>query len=265
MSEVKLSFEIDAEKVCQEIETFIQKMIEKSKTKGLIVGLSGGIDSSVCAALAVRAIGKDKVLGLIEPNAKLNPAYEADARELAKQLEIEVKKIAITDMVAAFISNADVEIAKNKLALGNVMARLRMVINYAYANHLNYLVLGTSNKTEIMVGYVTKYGDGGVDFEPCGDLYKTQIRFLASYLKIPEEIIVKPPSAGLWDGQTDEGEMGITYETLDKILLAKEKGFTKAQMIDDLKLDEKLIDKVDNMIRISEHKRNMPPILKLNL
>jgi NAD+ synthase len=240
-------------------------MIEKSKTKGLIIGLSGGIDSSVCAALAVRAIGKDKVLGLIEPNAKLDPAYEADARKLAEQLGIEVKKIAITDMLAAFVSNADVEIAKNKLALGNVMARLRMVINYAYANHLNYLVLGTSNKSEIMVGYITKYGDGGVDFEPCGDLYKTHIRILAPYLNIPEEIITKPPSAGLWDGQTDEGEMGITYETLDKILLAKEKGFTKEQIINDFKIGEKLIDIVDKMIKNSEHKRNMPPILKIDL
>ena len=167
MTESTLSFEIDSEKVCKQIESFIQEMIKTSNTKGLIVGLSGGIDSSVCAALAVRAIGKEKVLGLIEPNAKLDPKYEEDARKLAEQLGIEVKKIAITDMVAAFISNADVEIAKNQLALGNVMARLRMVVNYAYANHLNYLVLGTSNKTEILVGYVTKYGDGGVYFEPC--------------------------------------------------------------------------------------------------
>ncbi|NHJ33666.1 MAG: NAD+ synthase [Asgard group archaeon] len=256
---------MNAEQVCKQIESFIQEMIKTSKTKGLIVGLSGGIDSSVCAALAVRAIGKEKVLGLIEPNAKLDPKYEEDARKLAKQLGIEVKKIAITDMLAAFISNADVEIAKNQLAIGNVMARIRMAINYAYANHLNYLVLGTSNKTEIMVGYITKYGDGGVDFEPCGDLYKTQIRILATYLNIPEEIIVKPPSAGFWEGQTDEGEMGITYETLDMILLAKEKGFTKEQIIEELKIEEKLIDKVDKMIQNSEHKRKMPPILELNL
>jgi NAD+ synthase len=261
----KLSFAINAEQVCKQIESFIQEMIKTSKTKGLIVGLSGGIDSSVCAALAVRAIGKEKVLGLIEPNAKLDPKYEEDARKLAKQLGIEVKKIAITDMLAAFISNADVEIAKNQLAIGNVMARIRMVINYAYANHLNYLVLGTSNKTEIMVGYITKYGDGGVDFEPCGDLYKTQIRILATYLNIPEEIIVKPPSAGFWEGQTDEGEMGITYETLDMILLAKEKGLAKEQIIEELKIEEKLIDKVDKMIQNSEHKRKMPPILELDL
>ena len=140
-----------------------------------------------------------------------------------------------------------------------------MVINYAYANHMNYLVLGTSNKTEIMVGYITKYGDGGVDFEPCGALYKTQIIMLAKHLNIPEEIITKPPSAGFWEGQTDEGEMGITYETLDMILLAKEKGFTKEQIIRELKIEEKLIDKVDKMIQNSEHKRKMPPILELDL
>jgi NAD+ synthase len=260
-----LSFEIDSEKVCKQIELFIQEMIKTSNTKGLIVGLSGGIDSSVCAALAVRAIGKEKVLGLIEPNAKLDPAYEEDARELAKQLGIEVKKIAITDMVAAFISNADVEIAKNQLALGNVMARLRMVVNYAYANHMNYLVLGTGNKTEFLVGYVTKYGDGGVDFEPCGGLFKTQIRLLAKHLNIPEKIIMKPPSAGLWEGQTDEGEMGITYDTLDMILLSKEKGYSKEQILEELKIEESLIDKVDKMIKNSEHKRKMPPILELEL
>ncbi|MHA1532538.1 MAG: NAD(+) synthase [Candidatus Heimdallarchaeota archaeon] len=242
MATAKLSFEIDVEKVCKQIDSFIQGMIEISKTKGLIVGLSGGIDSAVCAALAVRAIGKEKVLGFIE-----------------------VKKIAITDMVAAFISNADVAIAKNQLALGNVMARLRMVINYAYANHLKYLVLGTSNKSEIMVGYITKYGDGGVDFEPCGDLYKTQIRILAKHLNIPEEIITKAPSAGLWDGQTDEGELGITYDILDLILLAKDKGYSKEQIIEELQIEEALFDKVDKMIKNSEHKRKMPPILELNL
>jgi len=265
MATAKLSFEIDVEKVCKQIDSFIQGMIEISKTKGLIVGLSGGIDSAVCAALAVRAIGKEKVLGLIEPNAKLDPAYEDDARKHAKQLGIEVKKIAITDMVAAFISNADVAIAKNQLALGNVMARLRMVINYAYANHLKYLVLGTSNKSEIMVGYITKYGDGGVDFEPCGDLYKTQIRILAKHLNIPEEIITKAPSAGLWDGQTDEGELGITYDILDLILLAKDKGYSKEQIIEELQIEEALFDKVYKMIKNSEHKRKMPPILELNL
>ena len=129
---------------------------------------------------------------------------------------------------------------------------------------MNYLVLGTSNKSELMVGYVTKYGDGGVDFEPCGDLYKTQIRMLAKHLKIPEEIITKAPSAGLWDGQTDEAEMGITYDTLDLILLAKEKNYSKEQIIEELQIEEALFDKVDKMIKNSEHKRKMPPILKLD-
>ncbi|NHK31412.1 MAG: NAD+ synthase [Asgard group archaeon] len=261
----KSSFTIDCDKICKQIEKFIQEMIKTSHTKGVVIGLSGGIDSSVVAALAVRALGKDKVLGLILPNAKLEQHYEDDARKLAKQLGIEVKKISIADFISAFKENVDEGVEKNTLAVGNAMARFRMVLLYAYSNHLNYLVLGTSNKTEIMVGYITKYGDGGVDFEPCGDLYKKQIQILADYLDIPKEIITKAPSAGLWEGQTDEGELGITYDNLDLILLAMEKGYTKEQIVKELKFDILIVEKVEKMIKNSEHKRNMPPILEFNL
>jgi NAD+ synthase len=240
-------------------------MIKTSRTKGVVLGLSGGIDSSVVAALAVRALGKEKVLGLILPNAKLEQHYEDDARKLAKQLGMEVKKISIADFISAFKENVEEDVGKNTLAVGNAMARFRMVMLYAYSNHLNYLVIGTSNKTEIMVGYITKYGDGGVDFEPCGDLYKTHIRILADYLDIPKEIKDKAPSAGLWDGQTDEGELGITYDNLDSILFAIEKGYTKEQIIEELKIEASLVEKVEKMIKKSDHKRNMPPILEIDL
>ncbi|HUT81888.1 MAG TPA: NAD+ synthase [Candidatus Bathyarchaeia archaeon] len=259
----KSAFEIDCEEVSSKIEKYIQKIVKNSHTKGIVVGLSGGIDSAVVAALAVRAIGKEKVLGLMLPNATLDQSFEDDARILAKQLGIEVKKIPIADFIDAFTKNVDESVAENHLAVGNAMARFRMILLYAYSNHLNYLVIGTSNKTELLVGYFTKYGDGGVDFEPCGDLYKTQIRLLAKYLDIPKAIIEKLPTAGLWKGQTDEGEIGITYDILDLILLGCEKGYAKEQICNELKIEPHLFDKVKNMIKKSEHKRKMPPIFKV--
>ncbi|MHA1124418.1 MAG: NAD+ synthase [Candidatus Heimdallarchaeota archaeon] len=257
------SFEIDCEDICSKVEQFIQDYISQSKTKGVVVGISGGIDSAVATALTVRAIGKEKVMGFILPSAKLDQSYEDDARKLVKQLGIKVKKISIADLVEAFTKNLDDKIAQNRLAVGNAMARFRMVLLYGYANHKNYLVLGTSNKTEIMVGYFTKYGDGGADFEPFGGLYKTHIRLLAKYLDIPEEIITKPPSAGLWKGQTDEGELGITFELLDKILLGLlERDYTKEQIMEKLEIDSATVEKVQKMITKTEHKRNMPPVLE---
>ncbi len=259
----KSALEIDCEKVSSKVEKFIQKIVKNSHTKGIVVGLSGGIDSAVVAALAVRAIGKEKVLALLLPNKELHQSFEDDARILANQLGIDAKKIPIADFVDTFTKNVDESVAENQLAVGNAMARFRMILLYAYANHLNYLVVGTSNKTELMVGYFTKYGDGGVDFEPCGDLYKTHIRALARYLNIPKAIIEKLPTAGLWKGQTDEGEIGITYDILDLILLGLEKGYTKDQICSELKIEPTLVEKVEKMIAYSEHKRKMPPTLKI--
>jgi NAD+ synthase len=257
------SFTIDCERVSQTIAQEIANYVKQSKTKGVVVGLSGGIDSSVVAALAVQGLGRDKVLGLILPNTGLEKSYEKDARELAKQLKIEIKKISIADFVDAFTKNVEPRVTESKVVLGNAMARFRMVLLYAYANYLDYLVVGTSNKTEILVGYITKYGDGGVDFEPCGQLYKTHIRQLARYLKIPEAIITKAPSAGLWKGQTDEGELGITYELLDRILLSFEQGLSDEQIRKDQNIEQAEIDRVRKMVSKSEHKRKMPPVFEV--
>ena len=256
------AFEIDCEVVCSKIEQYIRNYVKGSRTKGLVVGISGGIDSAVAVAIAVRAIGKENVLGLILPNAALDDKYEKDARELAQQLGIEVKKIPIADMITAFKSSIDEEMLEKQLVIGNAMARSRMILLYAYANYLNYLVLGTSNKTEILVGYITKYGDGGVDFEPYGGLYKTHIRTLARHLDIPEDIITKPPSAGLWEGQTDEGELGITYELLDKILLGFEMEMSLEEIAIELDINISIVQKVVRMVKKSEHKRHMPPVLE---
>ena len=253
-------FEIDCNEVCAKIEQAIRDYVENAKVKGVVIGLSGGIDSSVVAAITVRALGKDKVLGLILPNSNLDDSFENDARELAEQLGIEVKKISIADLEKTFKTSVGEELAENKLVVGNAMARFRMILLYAFSNYLNYLVVGTSNKTEILVGYITKYGDGGADFEPCGELYKTQIRTLAKYLGIPEAIILKPPTAGLWEGQTDEGELGITYELLDKILYLIDKGLTKDQIAEELDIEGIVVNEIMKMIKRSEHKRKMPPV-----
>ena len=156
MDNEQISFEIDCESICKKVETYIQEFVKSSKTKGVVVGLSGGIDSAVATALAVRALGKRNVLALILPNAKLDPAYEKDARKLATQLGLEVKKIPISDLVDSFKTSVGEELSKERLVIGNAMARFRMILLYAYSNYMNYLVLGTSNKTEILVGYVTK-------------------------------------------------------------------------------------------------------------
>lgn len=258
------SFQIDCEAISQKIEQFITDMVKKSGTNGIVIALSGGIDSSVTAALAVRALGKNNVLGLIMPSNVSSSSSENDARKLAKQLGIKVKKTPITELMAAFSATVDQEVTNDRVARGNTMARFRMTILYAYSNHFNYLVIGTSNKSEIMVGYITKYGDGGVDFEPCGGLYKTQIRLLADYLDIPEEIIKKPPSAELWEGQTDEDEMGISYEQLDLVLLGFEKNLSMDQISDELNINRSLVEKVQKMVKRSDHKRSMPPILELS-
>lgn len=260
MSIDESAFEIDCNLVCTKIEQAIREYVDNAKVKGVVIGLSGGIDSSVVAAITVRALGKDKVLGLILPNSNLDETFESDARGLAEQLGIKIKKISIADLEKTFKTSIEEELAENRLVVGNAMARFRMIILYAYANYHNYLVVGTSNKTEILVGYVTKYGDGGIDIEPCGELYKTQIRMLAKHLEIPEAIILKPPTAGLWEGQTDEGELGITYELLDKILYLMDKGLTKDQIVEELDIEGIVVNEIMKMVQRSEHKRKMPPI-----
>ena len=256
-------FDIDCENISQQIEQQFRDYLAGANLDGVVVGMSGGIDSAVATALAVRALGKEKVVGFILPSATLDQSYEDDAREHAKQLGIKVHKISIAQLMTAFSESVDEGLLEDKVAFGNAMARFRMVILYAYANFWHYLVVGTSNKSEIMVGYITKYGDGGVDFEPCGELYKTHIRLLAKYLDVPEAIITKPPSAGLWDGQTDEGELGITYELLDLILFGKEKGLTNEELIEQLTIEPTQIELVEKLVAKSAHKRKMPPVFSI--
>lgn len=242
---------MNSKQIKSQIINFIKIQADK---KPIILGLSGGIDSALVAYLAVEALGNKKVHCLIMPSETNTEQDLKLAKHVAKILNI---KYWILDIEPIIDIYKKIIGTKNPKIIGNLKARIRMTLLYTKANELNGLVLGTGNKTEIMAGYFTKYGDGGVDLLPIGGLYKTVVRELAKHLGVPQEIIDRPPTAGLWAGQTDEGEMGITYEVLDQILMAMEKKKSLA------KFKTSDVKKVKVMIKNSEHKRALPPICKL--
>lgn len=238
--------------LAEAIEQWMRDNVEAAGASGVVVGLSGGIDSSVVAGLATRAFGPDRVTGVIMP-AHSQPADVDDARLLADHFGINAREV---DLAPAFDSVVETLPGGTELAVANIKPRLRMITLYHIANTHNLVVVGTGNKTELMVGYFTKYGDGGVDMLPLGSLYKHQVRDLARGIGVPERIITRPPSAGLWDGQTDEDEMGITYEELDAILDALETGG------DTTGFAPETVERVQGMVARSSHKRSMPPIFE---
>jgi NAD+ synthase len=234
------------------IASWLRERLDAAGAGGFVFGLSGGVDSSTVAALAVRAVGAERTLGVLLPchsqpeDARLGQLI-ADTFGIPT---ITVDLSAAYDALAAELPPSD-----NRLAAANVKPRLRMIAWYDLSNANNYLVLGAGNKSELSVGYFTKYGDGGVDLLPLGDLYKTQVWELARELGVPQEVVERPPTAGLWPGQTDEGEMGITYRELDRVLAAIEAGSTS-------EVEPAMLEKVQGMIARSEHKRAMPPVFR---
>ncbi len=197
------------------LTSFIRDAVETSGTQGVVVGLSGGIDSSLSAALAARALGPERVHGFLLPYRTSSPESERDARAVAEHLGIPHRVIDISPMVDAYFEMEPDAPADRR---GNKMARERMTILFDQAKKLDALVLGTSNKTEILLGYSTVFGDNASSLNPLGDLYKHQIWQLSRHLGLPAEVIDKAPSADLWPGQTDEGELGFSYETADEVL-----------------------------------------------
>ena len=197
------------------LTSFIRDAVETSGTQGVVVGLSGGVDSSLSAALAARALGPEKVHGFLLPYRTSSPESERDARAVAEHLGIPHRVIDISPMVDAYFAIEPEAPAERR---GNKMARERMTILFDQAKKLDALVLGTSNKTEILLGYSTVFGDNASSLNPLGDLYKCQIWQLSRHLGLPTEVIDKAPSADLWPGQTDEGELGFSYETADEVL-----------------------------------------------
>ncbi len=245
------------ERVAKRIEEFIVKKVSEANANGVVVGLSGGVDSSTVAFLSVRALGKDKVFGVIMPEKGVTPEEDVeDALEVCRILGIKHEVVFINEILESFLA----KLGSNGMAFANVKPRVRMTILYFFANKHNMLVAGTGNKSELRVGYFTKYGDGGVDILPIGDLYKTEVWELARFLGVPERIINKKPSARLWKGQTDEDEMGISYRKLDAILKAIESGVPVEKIPETVGVTEEDVKKVIDMVEKSRHKRELPSV-----
>ncbi len=235
------------------ISTWLRDYAARAGAEGYVVGLSGGIDSACTAALCCRAVGVERVLGVLLPCHSASEDAQM-ARLVADSLGLTTVTVDLGAAYDALLAALPTGLAE--MARANIKPRLRMAALYALAQTHGYLVAGTGNKSELLIGYFTKYGDGGVDVEPLGDLYKWQVRELARELDIPAPVIERPPTAGLWAGQTDEGEMGMTYEQLDATLTAIETGQTDG-------VDRTLLEKVQRMIATSEHKRATPPVCKM--
>ena len=223
--------------------------------------MSGGIDSTLAAFLSCEAVGKDNVFGITLPSSTTPAEDKIHGIEVAQRLGIQYKEIGIDTILNEYLSAT--QLPENDLSIGNLKARIRMSIIYYFANQKNYLVCGTGNISEILIGYFTKHGDGACDMEPIGDLYKTEVFKLSEFLNIPEEIIKKPPRAGLWTNQTDEDEIGMSYDLLDKILyLYSEKDMDDSQIAEKLDISADDVNMIINKTIRSEHKSKVPEIPK---
>lgn len=255
---------MDLELVQNEIINFIRKETRKASVGGAVIGISGGIDSALTAALTVKALGKDKVLGIHMPEFGLTPATDSeDAKILADWLGIEFRTIDISEIISAFIDAVPESESADRLTKGNLKARIRMSLLYFHANQLNRMVMGTGNKTEILLGYFTKYGDGGVDLEPIGGLYKTEVWELSRKLGVPESLISKKPSAGLWAGQTDEAELGISYVKVDQMLKMLERNEAPETILNTLEISLAQLNSIMQRIERSGHKRKAAPVAEI--
>ena len=238
------------QQVTEKLVSWIRDRVATAESKGGVVGISGGLDSSVAAVLCHHAFPRD-MLALILPCHSRDEDVE-HARMVADRFSIPSKTVALDEtfdnLLKALPDDSPAEVSR--LAQANLKARLRMLTLYYFANRLNYLVVGSSNRDELTLGYFTKYGDGGVDIQPLGSLLKGQVKELAQFLGIPQPIIAKPPSAGLWEGQTDEEELGVAYSELDRYLASGE-------------ASEALKKRVESMIATNRHKRQPPPVADL--
>ena len=241
------------------IEKFIQTRVKEAGVTGVVIGISGGVDSATTLALAVSALGSENVTGLIMPFIHTESVELASSH--AESLNVEIKKLNISSVVESF--KATTASFSSKASEGNLHSRVRMTFLYGEAFHSGCLVMGTSNKSELLVGYYTKWGDGASDFLPMGDLYKSQVYLLAKDLGIPKRILDRKPTAELWEGQTDEDELGIDYATLDQILLGLERQLSFKRISSKTGIDSESVERVDNLIKLSIHKRVFPPVCKI--
>ncbi|MDR0900903.1 MAG: NAD+ synthase [Methanobrevibacter sp.] len=272
---------LEAHKTKKGIIRFIREIAKKSNTNSFVIGLSGGLDSSVVAYLLKEAIGSENIKGYHLYSETTPKEDTKHAKEIATLLKIEYKEIAIDSISKDFLNILDSldiikketnhlnenksKIAEEKIAEGNLKARIRMSILYYFANMNNSLVAGTGNKSELLIGYFTKYGDGACDIEPIGHIYKSQLQELAKDWGIPEEIIAKPPRAGLWEDQSDEEEIGFSYEVLDLLLqmIVDEKKDNREmrKLLEELAIPLEIteINSIRKKIAINQHKTEIPP------
>ncbi len=236
---------MNVEQIADRLVLWIKEKTVAAGGKGVVVGMSGGLDSSVVAVLCHRAFPQN-TLGVVMP-CHSNPEDKEHALAVASKFSITTREVVLDPVFDTLLQTLS---SDSRVAEANIKARLRMLTLYYFANQLKYIVAGAGNRSELSVGYFTKYGDGGVDILPLGNLVKSQVRELAGLLDIPQPIIGKPPSAGLWQGQTDEGELGISYEELDRYLVTG-------------KASSGLRQKIESMIAASAHKRLPPPVASL--
>ncbi len=248
---------VEPEEAADRCTGFIRAILEAAGRESLVVGLSGGIDSAVSAGLAVRALGADKVLGVMMPYATSSSASVDDAAAVAAVLGMKTEKIDITPMADAFLGDIP---AGDLIRCGNVMARCRMIVLYDISARDGSLVLGTGNRTEDLLGYTTMYGDNACALNPLGQLYKTEIRLLAKHLGLPEAVLTKAPSADLWEGQADEDELGYTYTEVDRLLVHMVDHGLGPKRLETLGFAAALVDKVAGRVKAMAFKRSAPPV-----
>lgn len=251
--------DIDFAETQMRICRFIKEYVENAGAKGIVLGLSGGIDSAVIAALSSLAIGGDRVLCLLLPEKETIKQQDLDdAQTIANLFHLQTKTVDITAILDSFYGSIPSFDQNDRLCKGNIKARTRMIMLYFYANYQKRIVAGTSDKSETLMGYFTKWGDAAADITPISDLYKTQVRRLALHLGIPKELAMKPATPALWPNQLAESELEIKYETLDLILYGLERFMKPKEIAEALSINKASVDRVQDRILTTEHKRRMP-------
>lgn len=260
---MNIDLSIDVKEISIIIKDFIKTYVKNSGCKGVVIGLSGGVDSAVTAVLCKQSLGKKNTICLFLPDETTPEKDYNHYKEIVKKFDLYHAEKDISNIVKEISKNCLIE--PDKYVLANIKARARMILLFEYANMKNLLVCGTSNKSEMLVGYFTKYGDGGVDIMPIGDLYKTQVWELARFLKISKEIISKPPTAGLWKGQLDEQELKLSYDKLDRILAGLERKIDYDEIVKITGVKKSDVERIRQMRIKTQHKRRAALIPKIGL
>lgn len=256
---------LDSPSVEGRIKRFIKDYARKSGAKGVVLGVSGGLDSSTTAALASLSLGSEKVLGISMPEAETRSVKHLEhIGLLAEKFGFRLQTLDISPTLRAYYKTLPIYEETDKLSRGNLKARVRMVYLYYYANNLDRLVCGSSDKSETMMGYFTKWGDVAADISPLMDLYKTQVQQLASHIGVPKEIVDKPPTPALWPGQLAEEELGVKYDILDLILYGLEHFVTPEKIATRLNLTPEFVKRIRQRWLDAEHKRRLPLTTKLS-